>query len=108
MNLLEKNVYWDFETIKEKLEKKLLYLAYIKAWPKKLNGIEYYKYYDIQFYQLKKFEEFLKLIEQGIIRITFKIGVFREGMRKGETHDRGTGFEIQETDLEKLFSLIKI
>ena len=108
MNLLEKNVYWDFETIKEKLEKKLLYLAYIKAWPKKFSGIEYYKYYDIQFYQLKKFEEFLKLIEQGIIRITFKIGVFREGIRKGEIHDRGTGFEIQETDLEKLFSLVKI
>ena len=106
MKLLEKYVYWDFNTIKEKLERKLKYLALVKAWPKSINGIDYYKYYNIQFYQLKNFDSFLKLMEQGMIRITFKIGVFREGVRTGEIHDRGTSFEIQELNFEKLFNKI--
>lgn len=108
MTLLEKSTYWAFEQIQEKLEKKLSYLAYIKAWPKTINKVEYYKYYNIQFYRLKNFNEFLKLMELGKIRVTFKIGVFREGNRKGETHDRGTGFEIQEFDMQKLFYPINI
>lgn len=108
MNLLDNSIYWDFDLIKEKLERKLSYLAFIKAWPKNINGIDYYKYYDMQFYQLKNFEEFLKLMENGKIRVTFKIGVFREGPRKGEIHDRGTGFEIQELNLQNLFQPIEI
>lgn len=108
LELLERNVFWTFTQIQEKLERKLSFLAYIKAWPKIINGVEYYKYYHIEFYKLKSFDEFLKLIEQGKIRITFKIGVFREGNRQGEIHDRGTGFEIQELDLQNLFDLIKL
>jgi len=106
--LLENETYWDFNTIKEKLERKMKVLAFIKAWTKCIDGIDYYKYYNIKFYELKNFEEFLKLIEQGIVRITFKIGVVRQGERMGEMHDRGTGFEIEEVNLQKLFSLIEV
>lgn len=106
--LLENEAYWDFSILKEKLERKMKVLAFIKAWTKHIDGVDYYKYYDIQFYQLKGFEEFLKLIEQGIIRITFKIGVVRQGERMGEVHDRGTGFEIEEANLQKLFNLIEV
>ncbi len=103
MNILNKDTYWEFKQIKERLEKKLPVLAYIKACTKTIEHINYYKYYDIQFYKLKSFHTFLKLLEQGKIRITFKIGVFREGPRKGEIHDRGTGFEIREIDINELF-----
>lgn len=106
MRLLEQDVYWDFDIIKERLEIKLKYLAFIKAWPKTINEIDYYKYYEIQFYQLKDFDVFLRLIEQGIVRVTFKIGIFREGPRTGEIHDRGTSFEIQEENINKLFDRI--
>lgn len=106
--LLEKKSYWEFSVLKEKLERKIKYLALVKAWPNTINGEEYYKYYDIDFYHLKNFEEFLKLIEDGTIRITFKIGIFKKGVRAGELHDRGTGFEIQEIDMPKLFDLIEI
>ena len=93
---------------RKKLERKLSFLAFIKAWTKTINGIDYYKYYDIQFYRLKSFDEFLKLMEQGKIRITFKIGIFRDGKRKGDIHDRGTGFEIQDLDIQQLFNKIKV
>lgn len=57
---------------------------------------------------MKGFKEFLSLIEQGKIRINFKISVYREGERKGDTHDHGTSFEIQEENLQKLFWNIKL
>ena len=106
--LIEKKVYWSFSLLQERLERKLKYMALVKAWPSKVNGVEYYKYYDIDFYKLKSFNEFLKLIEEGTIRITFKIGVFKDGPRKNQIHDRGTGFEIQELDFLKLFENINI
>ena len=34
-DLLERDVYWDFDTLKEKIERKLNYLALIKAYSKK-------------------------------------------------------------------------
>jgi len=103
MNFIEKESFWEFNILKDKLEIKFKYLALIKAWPQNINNKEYYKYYDIEFYKLKSFEDFLYLIEDGTIRVTFKIGVFRKGTRIGDIHDRGTGFEIQEIDLYKLF-----
>lgn len=108
MNLLENDVYWNFQDLKSRLERKLTYLAFIKAWPNTIKGIQYYKYYDIAFYKLKGFNYFLELIESGIINVTFKIGVFRNGNRIGEIHDRGTGFEIEEQNIEKLFYRLNI
>lgn len=63
---------------------------------------------DYNLFNIKSFEEFLKLMEQGKIRITFKIDIFWEGARQGEIHDRGTRFKIQEIEMQKLFSKIKI
>ncbi len=108
MHFLEQSVYWEFDLIKEKLERKLKYLAFIKAWTKTQDQIDYYNYYAIQFYKLKSFDIFMHLMDQGIIRITFKIGIFREGPRTGEIHDRGTSFEIQEYDFTQLFTKINI
>lgn len=108
MNILEEKAYWDFETLRTKLERKVQYMALVKAWPNNINDEVYYKYYDIDFYKLKGFVEFIRLIEDGTIRITFKIGIFRKGFRAGKLHDRGTGFEIQEIDMLKLFDKIDV
>lgn len=106
--LLEKKVYWEFHTLELKLKRKLNYLAVVKAWTTNKLGVEYYKYYDINFYKLKTFDTFLKLVEDGTIRITLKLGIFRSGEKKGQLRDHGTSFEIQELDMEKLFDLIKM
>lgn len=105
---LEREVYWTFEELEQKLYKKLKYLAFVKAWTKNIDGEDYYKYYDINFYKLKGFEEFLRLLEDGTIRVSFKIGVFRSGKRMGEARDRGTSFEIEELDLYKLFDEVEV
>lgn len=106
MQLLDDSVYWNFEEIEERLYKKLKYLAIINASKKRENGKDYYHYKSIDFYKLKDFATFLKLIEIGIICVEFHIGVFREGKRKGEIHDRGTSFRIKESNITYLFDKI--
>ena len=107
-NDYERITYWSFELLKEKLEKKLKKLALIEAWPNKIKGVDYYKYYAIKFYKLTNFEQFITLIEKGVIRVCFKAGIYRDEDHLGEIQDRGTGFQIQETDLEKLYNRIKV
>lgn len=102
-NLIEKDVYWDFDIIEEKLYRKLKVVALVKAHRKFINNIEYFRYYDMKLYILKSFETFITLLERGIIRINFKINVFRSGKRIGQIHDHGTSFEIRECDLLKLY-----
>lgn len=107
-NNIEKTTYWDLALLKEKLERKLQYLALIKAWPNRINGKEYYKYYDIEFYKLKRFKDFLALIEDGTIRVFLNIGINKTKEHIGEIKDYGTGFRIKETDLYKLFERIHV
>lgn len=106
-NLLEDNLYWSFDIIKEKLERKLNYLAFISAHRKFVDGIEYFKYYKIDFYKLRNFDRFLFLLEKKKIRVTFKISVFKSGKKIGDIHDHGTSFDIKEEDLLLLFKYYK-
>lgn len=105
-NLIEKDIYWDFDDLKEKLYRKCEYIAYINTLRKFINTKEYFKYYNLNIYKLNDFETFLILLDNGVIRITFKISVFKSGKRKGQIHDHGTGFDILESDMSKLYSII--
>ena len=62
----------------------------------------------MKIYKLKDFNTFINLLDSGIIRISIKIGIFREGNKLGKIHDHGTSFCIQEENLNKLYDLIKI
>lgn len=106
-NLIEDFINWDFDSIKEKLYRKLKNLAYFNAYTKFYKNEEYFYYYKIQFFRLKNFETFINLINDGTIRINFKIGVFRFGKRLGQIHDHGTSFEIKECDLLKLYEKLE-
>lgn len=106
--LLEREVYWDFDILKEKIERKLKYLALVKAYSKKnrYDGYEYFKYFDIKIYNLKSFEIFLNLLKNGIIRINFKLNIRTTVEKIGQIHDHGTSFDILEKDFDKLFFLL--
>lgn len=45
-------------------------------------------------------------MEKDIIRITFKIGIFKNDPKKGKIHDHGTGFDINESNLLLLYTQI--
>lgn len=103
--LINTDTYWTFESLKTKLAK-TKYLGFILALRKINSGKEYFKYYKLNIYKLKSFNQFIKLIGNSTIRITFKIGVFRTGQREGQTHNHGVGFDIKENDLSQLYDIV--
>ena len=107
-NLIENEVYWDFDILKEKLYRKLRYLGYVKATKKIYNNNKYFKYFEMKIFKLKDFETFINLLNLGVIRISIKIGIYRDEKRKGKIHDHGTSFCIQENDLNKLYNLMQV
>lgn len=106
LQLIDKEVSWSFELLKEKFERKLKYLAFVNADKKFFNGKVYYKYNKITFYKSYSFGKFIELLEKGKIRISLKIGVFKSGKNIGKTHDHGTSFSILEKDLCLLYEEI--
>ncbi len=102
-NLIDNDCFWDFDTLEKKINTKLQNLAYVNAERKYQNNKVYFKYTEIKFYKLINFENFIKLIRNGTIKICFKIGIYKKGKKIGTIYDHGTGFEIQKEDLEKLY-----
>ena len=100
---IDPNISWSFGFLKDKLERKLKYLALIKADSKYIFYSQYFKYYDIKLYVLKDFETFLSLIENGTISVTFSLGCYKKGIKTGKMCNHGSSFVISEDDLEKLF-----
>lgn len=106
LNIIDELTSWSFDMLQEKLERKLSKLALVHANRKFEHNIVYFKYTDIKFYQLISFERFLTLIEDGTIRITFQIGVYKGERRFGEIYDHGTAFSIDESNISRLFDQI--
>ena len=105
-NNLNVNISWSFDSLKNRLDLKLKKLALIKAKNKIIDGKEFFYYNEIKFYLLNDFETFIKLLENGIISITFKLGVFKDEKRYGQIHDHGTDFSIKIDDINKLYTQI--
>ena len=108
LDLIDNSIYWTFKSIKNRLTTKLNYLALVKAYPYKKDNIVYYKYTSIDFYKLSSFENFLTLLEKGLIYITFNIDTFKTGNRKGQIHDHVTAFKIKNVAINTLFKEIII
>lgn len=106
LETLEDNIYWTFYDLQNNLYRKHRYLAIVSGESKYIHGNMHYKYNDIKFYKIKNVEEIIRLIENATIRVTFHVGVYRSGRRKGQRHDRGTAFQIKECDILKLFDEI--
>ncbi len=101
--LIDRETFWSFSWLQEKLERKLSILAFIRADEKEIDGFKYFKYMSIEFYRLKSFSSFLKALEKGKVIVVFTIGVFRKGEKKGQIHDHGTAFRMKNKDFWRLF-----
>lgn len=101
------SISWSFKEIKERLYNKISYLAIVKTIIETKNEVDYIRYYDMKIYKLRDLSTFIKLIENGTIRITFKIGIFHSWVRIGQVHDHGTGFDIHEKNIDELYEQIK-
>lgn len=103
-----KEYCWSFELLEDKLKRKLNFLALVLAENKFVNGKEFFFYKEIKFYKLVSFNKFCELISLGLIKISFKNGVYKNGKNCGKSYDHGTSFSIQKNDLDKLFSTVEV
>ena len=101
--LIDENSYWLFSDIESRLTNKLSYMAYILAWPKFINGEEYFKYYDIKFYILKDFYNFLDLLENGHIKIIIALNSTIENKNLNQLQAHKISFALDPTYLPNLF-----
>lgn len=102
-NLIERKSYWSFELLQEKLLRKFQYLAFIDVDRKYIRGVEYFFYQNITFYKLRSFDAFIKALDRGFIRVSFRVGIYKKGYKFGKIYDHGTAFGIKREDLNKLF-----
>ena len=107
-NNIKVDVSWSFQLLKNKIENKIKNLAIIKAEHKIINQKEFFYYKRIDFYINKGFENFLNSIEDGTIKVCFKMDVYLDGIKKGKINNHGTDFSIKESDIEKLFTKVDI
>ncbi|MEE3342856.1 MAG: MvaI/BcnI family restriction endonuclease [Bacilli bacterium] len=105
--VIDESTYWDLDILKEKLERKLQILALVKAWTNKIEGIECFKYYKINFYILKDFNCFIEAFENGKIKILLKIDSHIEPEKYGMVDEHGVGFSISEENLLEIFDLYR-
>lgn len=105
-DIIERKIYWSFDSLKEKLNTKLQFLAVVSAWPNKIDGWNYFKYYKMEIYKLKDFNTFINLIENGTIKVTIKIDIHLNEKNYGKTYDHGCGFTIEQHNLTKLYNII--
>lgn len=101
--LIERKVYWSFDYLEERLMVKLKKLAIVNTWTNTIDNWNYFKYYKIAFFKLKSFDNFLNLLEDGTIKLVFKVGIYLDEKRYGKTYDHGCGFAIKDEDICKLY-----
>lgn len=105
-NALINEIFWLTEQLTERLIEKCSNMVFINARKKIKNGKAYFNYYHLRAYKLKSVETFYELLENGIITITFNIGVHKSGELYGLPYYHGITFRINENKLNLLFDKI--
>ena len=85
---------------------KLNKLAIIKAYKKKINGEDYFRYYRISIYELYSFDKFIDLLESGYIIVDLVARLNKSGVDKGRYRNKNLVFSIRKKDVDKLFNMV--
>jgi hypothetical protein len=101
-------IYYEFDEIKNIIEKKLDYIAYIKTETKTEDGKELFNFKKAILLSGLTFDKFIQFIKDGLILYDIRIGVYRSGKLKGKTHDHGSGFRVLKNNLNKIFKMEEI
>lgn len=100
------DIFWTFESLKESLENKCKYIAYIGAKHEKEEGKpERFHFVNATILSGLTFKKFLKFIEKDLILYDIRYGVYQSGPKKGQSHDHGPGFRIAKRNLSKVFNM---
>lgn len=102
-NLIDNKTSWSYQIIKEKINRKIKNLFIVYGERKYQNRQIYFKYNKYNYYEFKGFDAFISELKKGNVRVSFSIGTFKSGKRKGQMYDHGTSFNISRKNLEKIY-----
>lgn len=96
------DVYWSYEEIEASI-KKMSSLFVVFANTKKEGEDEYFHFTKAKVYHNFRFDNFMKLLEDGYIMFDIRIGAYKSGTNYGKAHDHGSGFRIKRDNIKSLF-----
>lgn len=92
--------YWDKDVLQKSFEIKIPKLTYVKADAKGSGANEEFWYNEAWLLSGFDFDNFVKLLKKGTIKVDIRIGQYSDG----RPHDHGTGFRIFPNELDLCFS----
>lgn len=101
--LLDDSVGYSYDCLKKILNKKLKNLFYVSAETAIIGAKEHFHFNKAEIFTNPTFENFLKLIDDGVIMYDIRIGSYSSGHNYGKAHDHGSGFRILEKNIHLLF-----
>lgn len=96
------SVKWSYTNLEKSINNKIKTLALIKASSKKDNSDQYYSYNSMVIIEKINLQNILDAINNNLLIVDIRLGIYKSGKNKGKTHDHGTGFRIKESDLLKI------
>ena len=103
MKLLEKRCFIDFDNIERRMKLKLNKLAVINGSKKKIYNYLYFRYYKITCYQFKSFDNFIKAIEDGKVKLSIILRFNKSGIKVGKNKNKNMIFTISQKDLNYIY-----
>jgi len=105
--ILDKNVFWSFENVHTGA-KKLQNLFLVEANVKTIKGKIYFHFINASVYlNYRGDENFIDLLEQGLIRYDNRLGVYGPDTNKaGTPHNHGGGFRLDKKNIHKLYDTV--
>ncbi len=102
-NLIEKEAYVYLDTLRNHLITKLSKLAVVKASKKIIDGVKYFRYFELSIYKLISFDKFLELLNKKIINVSIVGRISKSGDSQGRYRNKNLEFKIKKEYVELLF-----
>ena len=103
MNFIEDRCFIYFDTIKSRAQVKLDKLALIYASKKKTEDNLFYRYYKIKCLKYKGFEQFLKSLEDGTVKLDIMLRSVKNEDKVSKRGNKNMNFSLVKTRINRVF-----
>ncbi len=104
--ILPDQIYWDYDRLRAITARKLDNLFIVYADVRREEAKQYFHFTRSMIFLGFKFESFLEVLREGKVMFDTRIGAYKTPGSKsfGKTHDHGSGFRVDRSSLELLYS----
>lgn len=103
---IEKRGFIEFNSLEKRIKTKLKKLALVYASKKKENNDLYFRYYKIVCFKFKDFDTFLKMIEEGVIKLSLMLRYSKNENDYGKNKNKNMIFSINDKNLKKIYNVV--